>query len=93
MWKSLFFALLCSNVGALAVAGTVEWDTSSFSPIPLLENANTTGLFPMDKCGSFALEEATIDDMQAAMGDGTLTSTQLVVCYMQRVYQTAEYTK
>ena len=47
----------------------------------------------MPPCGSFDLEEATIDDMQAAMEAGILTSTQLVVCYMIRTYQTQEYIK
>lgn len=42
-------------------------------------------------CGQFTLEEATIDQMQQAMENGTLTSQQLVLCYMQRTYQTEEY--
>jgi len=39
------------------------------------------------------LEEATIDQMQAAMSRGKLTSQQLVMCYMQRIYQTDQYIK
>ena len=47
----------------------------------------------MPRCGSFQLEEATIDQIQAAMGNGTLTSVQLVTCYMMRTYQTEDYAK
>ncbi|KZL63248.1 amidase family protein [Colletotrichum incanum] len=41
--------------------------------------------------GTFKLEEATIDQMQKAMQDGIITSQQLVICYMQRTFQTQEY--
>ena len=58
---------------------------------PMQQNANSPALFPMPPCGSFRLEEATIDDMQAGMRNGTLTSYQLVLCYMQRMLQTQEY--
>ncbi|KAJ9614133.1 hypothetical protein H2200_002269 [Cladophialophora chaetospira] len=58
---------------------------------PSLQNANTTELFPMPKCGNFTLQEATIDQMQAAMANGSLTSTQLVLCYLERAWQTQEY--
>ncbi|KZL68111.1 amidase family protein (glutamyl-tRNA(Gln) amidotransferase subunit A) [Colletotrichum tofieldiae] len=59
---------------------------------PLQQNVNTTELFPMPVCGgTFKLEEATIDQMQKAMQDGIMTSQQLVICYMQRTFQTQEY--
>ncbi|KAM7199748.1 amidase signature enzyme [Naviculisporaceae sp. PSN 640] len=61
------------------------------SLFPLQENAGTTNLFPMPPCRSFQLEEATIDDMKKAMAKGTLTSVQLVQCYMLRNYQTDDY--
>ncbi|KAK4159719.1 amidase signature domain-containing protein [Cladorrhinum sp. PSN259] len=51
----------------------------------------TNGPFPMPLCGTFKLEEATIDEMQQAMEDGTLTSVQLVKCYLERTFQTNEY--
>ncbi|KAK1573716.1 glutamyl-tRNA amidotransferase subunit A [Colletotrichum navitas] len=41
--------------------------------------------------GTFKLEEATIDQMQKAMQDGITTSQKLVICYMQRTFQTQEY--
>lgn len=50
--------------------------------------------FKMPLCGrSFRLEEASIDDMQKAMGNGTVTAVQLVECYAQRVLQTDDYIK
>ncbi|KAI1334743.1 amidase [Xylariaceae sp. FL0016] len=58
---------------------------------PLQQNADSTHLFPMAPCASFQLEEASIDDMQAAMQNGSLTSVQLVTCYLLRIYQTNEY--
>lgn len=61
------------------------------SLFPLEQYADTTELFPMAPCGSFTLEEATIDQMQAAMANGTLTSQQLVTCYMIRTYQISSY--
>lgn len=60
---------------------------------PLLQNAGTPELFAMPKCGAFKLEEATIDDMQHAMSNGTLTSVQLCLCYLQRTFQTQSYIK
>ncbi|KAI3548316.1 amidase [Colletotrichum filicis] len=61
------------------------------SVFPLLEDVGSAYLFPMPLCGTFKLEEATIDEMQAALTAGTLTSQQLVGCYIQRTYQTQEY--
>ncbi|KAK1461231.1 amidase [Colletotrichum melonis] len=61
------------------------------SVFPLLEDVGSAYLFPMPLCGAFKLEEATIDEMQAALTAGTLTSQQLVGCYIQRTYQTQEY--
>ncbi|KAF6803055.1 amidase family protein [Colletotrichum sojae] len=61
------------------------------SMFPLLEDAGTVDLFPMPRCGGFELHEATIDEMQAAMETGVLTSVQLVLCYLRRTYQTQEY--
>lgn len=52
---------------------------------------NETNLFPMPKCNGFRLEEATIDQLQEAMSTGLLTASQVVLCYMQRIYQTDMY--
>lgn len=69
-------------------ATTTMLPTSLF---PLEQNAGTASLFPMGRCGTFVLEEATIDEMQSAMAAGTLTSHQLVSCYMTRTHQTNLY--
>ncbi|KXH45335.1 amidase [Colletotrichum simmondsii] len=61
------------------------------SVFPLLEDVGSADLFPMPLCGTFKLEEATIEEMQAALAAGTLTSQQLVGCYIHRTYQTQEY--
>ena len=50
-------------------------------------------LFPMPLCNGLTLEEATIDQLQDAMSHGKLTSTQLITCYLQRIYQTDSYIK
>jgi amidase len=49
------------------------------------------GLFPMPLCRGFKLEEASIDQLQQAMSNGTLTSVQIVLCYLKRIYQIDEY--
>ncbi|KAI0128704.1 amidase signature domain-containing protein [Xylariales sp. AK1849] len=61
------------------------------SLFPSQGNADTTNFFPMETCGEFQIEEATIDQMQAAMQNGTLTSVQLATCYMMRNFQTDGY--
>ena len=50
-------------------------------------------LFPMPDCNGFVLEEATIDQLQDAMGNGQLTSLQITLCYLQRIQQIDEYVK
>lgn len=50
-------------------------------------------LFPMPDCNGVVLEEATVDQLQAAMNRGQLTSAKIASCYLQRIYQTNEYTK
>ena len=56
-------------------------------------NSDASNLFPMPLCHGFHLEEATIDQIQAALSSHILTSEQLVTCYLDRVYQVAEYIK
>ncbi|KAL3424051.1 amidase [Phlyctema vagabunda] len=60
---------------------------------PVLQNATlaNAGLFPMPLCHGFKLEEATIDQLQAAMANRTLSSVKLAMCYLKRVLQTDEY--
>lgn len=67
--------------------------STSLTPtlFPLEQYADSAALFPMPPCGTFSLEEAGIDQMQTAMANGSLTSQQLVTCYMIRTYQTNSY--
>lgn len=64
---------------------------TSSSLFPLEQNVGTSAIFPMSPCGTFDLEEATIDQMQHAMATGILTSQQLVLCYITRTFQTNSY--
>lgn len=77
--------------GQLTLAHGANTSIPSASLFPLEQNYGTADLFPMAPCGAFALEEATIDQMQAAMANGTLTSQQLVACYLLRTFQTNPY--
>ncbi|KAI9664559.1 MAG: hypothetical protein M1821_006005 [Bathelium mastoideum] len=45
----------------------------------------------MRDCNGHTVEEATIDQLQDYMSHGTLTSVQLVTCYLQRVLQINGY--
>jgi amidase len=60
---------------------------------PMLQNGSLadSGQFPMPLCHGFALEEATIDQIQEVLSKGKLTSVELVLCYLQRIYQTDGY--
>ncbi|MCJ1319202.1 hypothetical protein MMC15_004537 [Xylographa vitiligo] len=55
------------------------------------EHNRTTSLFPMEMCNGVTLEEATIDQLQDYMSNDKLTTSQLVMCYLQRQYQTDGY--
>ena len=85
----LLLALLSSSA---LVTGDQSIHTTT-SLFPLEQNADTPALFPFPPCGPFNIEEATIDQMQQALSEGILTSQQLVLCYVQRTYQTNEYIK
>ncbi|KAF1980052.1 amidase signature enzyme [Bimuria novae-zelandiae CBS 107.79] len=58
---------------------------------PLMYNADTPDLFPMPQCHGITLEEATIDQLQGYLSDGSLTSAQLLGCYVDRMRQVDEY--
>jgi len=79
----------------LFVASAAGQEFAALTPplFPLQQDADSSNLFPMAPCGSFTLAEATIDEMQAAMQNGTLTSVQLVGCYLLRTLQVDEYIK
>ncbi|KAI5287217.1 hypothetical protein KEM54_006152 [Ascosphaera aggregata] len=50
-----------------------------------------SGLFPMQTCNGFKLEEASIDVIQGQFKSGKLTTVQLVNCYLDRIVQTKQY--
>lgn len=89
----LFLGLNVAFLASSAIADSTPIWGSDFPVFPLQENAETEKLFPMASCSGFKLEEATIDQMQEAMKKGKLTSQQLVICYLQRQYQTDDYIK
>jgi amidase len=50
-------------------------------------------LFPMRHCHGFKLEEASVDQIQERLENGTFTSVELLECYLDRVHQTQPYLK
>ncbi|ORY09846.1 glutamyl-tRNA amidotransferase subunit A [Clohesyomyces aquaticus] len=58
---------------------------------PVKSSAETSRLFPMSKCGSITLEEATMGQLQEAMSSGFLTSVDLLKCYLRRIRQVDDY--
>ena len=62
-------------------------------PYDFPDQDSVPDLFPMQSCNGIVLEEATIDQLQDYMDHGKLTSSQLVLCYLQRIYQTDNYIK
>lgn len=87
--------LICRATAQLPayLQNSVFTNDTAILQFPLLQNAGTPDLFAMPPCGTFLLEEATIDDMQNGMANGTLTSVQLCLCYLQRTLQTESYIK
>jgi amidase len=65
------------------------------SPFPFYfpeeASAETPDLFPMPACSGITLEEATIDQLQDAIGKGELTAVGLVGCYLRRILQVDGY--
>src|SRR5687767_12611719 len=58
---------------------------------PAEASAETPDLFPMPPCSGITLEEATIDQLQDAMGKWELTAVALVECYVRRILQVDGY--
>ena len=79
------------NISQLIESQTLE------SPYPYdfprLQNGSQadSGQFPMPLCHGFVLEEATIDQLQEKLSSGRLSSVQIALCYLKRIYQTDEY--
>lgn len=70
------FSALIALVLPTFTEGIAGYQGTTF---PLQQNAGTPDLFFMPPCGSFELEETTIDDMQQAAARGDLTSVQLTL--------------
>ncbi|KAB5531364.1 amidase signature domain-containing protein [Coniochaeta sp. 2T2.1] len=87
------FLRLWLAVVTVLVTSARGQDLAGLAPplFPLQQDADSCDLFPMAPCGDFHLEEATIDDMQTAMQNGTVTSVQLVSCNLLRMLQVDEY--
>lgn len=98
--NSLFIALLLLSSGVMAA---VQYNDSMLAstqvvdqPFPFLYpnfDASPQSRFPMPLCKSVTLEEATIDQLQAAMNQGSLTAVDIVNCYLDRIEQTNGYIK
>ena len=95
-------ATIQARYDANASPTTSNWDSLAdaqdlTSPypfyFPVLQNgsASNSGQFPMPLCNGFRLKEATIDQMQEAFSNGTLTTVSLVQCYIRRIQQTDFY--
>jgi amidase len=100
MMTSYFFVLALSALSQ-ALCDAPQNSTGIFDLNPLQqpypyrfppqEAAGTSALFPMPACMGIPLEEATIDQMQDYMSDGTLTSLAILNCYLKRVHQVDKY--
>lgn len=89
--SSLLSLALLALSSAVADQTLTEAETYPYE-FPVL-SASGADKFPMPKCGDFTLEEASIDDIQAAYAAGTLTTVQLANCYIKRIHQTNDYIK
>jgi amidase len=58
---------------------------------PPQDAVESHSLFPMPTCKGVTVEEATIDQLQSYMSNGTLTSAQLLNCYLRRAFQVEGY--
>ena len=54
-------------------------------------DGDATARFPMSTCNGMVIEEASIDELQQALEDGSFTSVQLLWCYLERIHQVEEY--
>lgn len=87
---SFAFAVTHKEVDTL-VASQVLSDPYAFD-FPRL-GAPGASLFPMRRCHGFKLEEASVDEIQAHLSNGTFNSVELLQCYLDRIHQTQPYLK
>ncbi|KAL9083785.1 MAG: hypothetical protein Q9159_005573 [Coniocarpon cinnabarinum] len=101
MWTQDFLVVFVTTTvlglsrSALAQAAnssiTLQVPDSYFFPEQTPQDATVPQAFLFPSCGDFALEEATVDEMQDAMVNGSLSAVQLLTCYNERAYQTQAY--
>ena len=94
----IFLALsilnISSSLAKYCPSSTANSSQLLFDPYPYgfpQASSESTGNFPMPPCNGTIIEEATIDQLQQYLGEGTLTAQQLVKCYLQRIDQTNDY--
>lgn len=89
---SLNHALSYNPTGdpGLAPSEILDQPFPYFFPQP---GGKVSDLFAMPLCNGVKIEEATIDQLQGHLSTGSLTSEQLVSCYLVRSVQTGEYIK
>lgn len=80
-------------VAGLLALMSVDNHKVNNSDFSLSDRDNGSALFPMRPCRGHQLEEASIDELQALMASGSLSSVDLVSCYLDTVYQTSSYLK
>lgn len=85
---SLCSASWAQNASILAVDPLQSPYPYEFPPI---NHVDTPELFPMPPCHGVTLEEATVDQLQSYLSSGSLTSAQLLRCYVRRMLQVDEY--
>ncbi|KAF2136430.1 uncharacterized protein K452DRAFT_302761 [Aplosporella prunicola CBS 121167] len=56
-------------------------------------NESVEDVLPMQLCANFTLEEATIDEMQTVMSNGSMTAVDFTLCFLERIFQTDEYVR
>lgn len=97
--SSLVFILGTTSSVASCVSGSHSTCILDIDPLqqplpyffPPQNAAETSALFPMPQCQGIVLEEATIDQLQDYMGNGLLTSVDLLRCYLRRAQQVDGY--
>ena len=93
---SMFLAGLATSSGLqedfdALVASQILTDPYAYDFPRLSAPAST--LFPMRYCHGFVLEEASVDEIQAAFANNTFTIVELLNCYLDRIQQTQPYLK
>ena len=79
-----------STFAAIADAQTLQNPFPYFFPD---QNAPPAHLFAMPPCHGVKIEDASIDALHSLLAAGTLSSVDLVTCYIERARQTGQYLK